>query len=173
MDHILKNCYLGFCRYFHYWEATRLCLDPTKYCSVHFLLRNLLPSSNTWSDCQVRYSKRKALKCPGSRTLGLLREVFELQRFTTTLSPQRYLFPMRHWILEQDGGGINWVCKAFCIYFWKKNRSWMKRIFVKSYIHCYLKLMGGDSTFFSDENSGGKKAIIISSWRKKGYLSPL
>lgn len=169
MDYILKNYYLGFFRYLPFWEATRIGLDPTKYYSVHFFKRNLLPSSNTCSGCPVRDSKRKALKCPGSRTLGLIREILKLQRFPTALAPQRYLFPARHLILEQDGRRINWVLKAFCRYFQKKN-IWMQCIFVIFIVTLNLRLCFHHFCWWKFL---GKKAIFVWSWKNKGYLSPL
>lgn len=72
MDHILKNCYLGFFRYLLFRETTVWTLSCI---IVSIPLRGIwLPKPNTYSDWQGGYSKRKALKCPGSRTSGLLRE---------------------------------------------------------------------------------------------------
>lgn len=110
LGHILKSYYLLFLRWFSFREIL-FCTSPNTILSILLTIIQLLRTKTHTDWGGKEYTREGFKEYPGSRSFDLIREI--LKRYSPTSSTwKRYLFPTKHWILEQDGVGINWVLKT-------------------------------------------------------------
>lgn len=119
MDHILKSWCLIF---FFYVPPVfgKLLFWTLPSIVVSIPLRGIcMLKPKTYSNRGERIQRKRLRSVLEVGLLAWEAKALKDRYFPTALTQQKYLFPTRHWILEQVG--INCVVKVFCRYFWEKN----------------------------------------------------